>query len=110
MARQIAALRDDELRAIVDTAEYTDRRAADWISRRLIERRDKIARPTPNHRRGRWRLPFSAAIFGYESAGPARSDKSAGSAMPVWPKDKLKNRTAGFSLGHDWDPASRSRF
>jgi hypothetical protein len=44
MARQIAAIRDDEVRAIVDTAEYTDRRAADWIARCLIERRDKIGR------------------------------------------------------------------
>ncbi|MFB3778161.1 MAG: hypothetical protein ACE141_11135 [Bryobacteraceae bacterium] len=44
MARQIAALRDDQIRAIVETAEYSDRRAADWITHCLIERRDKIAR------------------------------------------------------------------
>jgi hypothetical protein len=44
MAKQVANLRDRELRAIVSAAEYSDRRAADWILKCLIERRDKIAR------------------------------------------------------------------
>jgi len=44
MAKQIVNLRNEELRAIVQTAEYSDARAADWITRCLIERRDKIGR------------------------------------------------------------------
>ena len=44
MARQIVAIRDEEIRAIVETAEYSDKRASDWIARGLIERRDKIGR------------------------------------------------------------------
>lgn len=44
MAKQIANLSDDDLRVIVNTAQYSDPRAADWIVRCLIERRDKIAR------------------------------------------------------------------
>jgi hypothetical protein len=44
MARQIAHFSDADLRAIVETAEYSDPRAAEWILRCLIERRDKIGR------------------------------------------------------------------
>lgn len=44
MAKQIAALRDGEIRAIVSTARYSDPRAAEWIAGCLVERRDKIAR------------------------------------------------------------------
>lgn len=44
MARQIVNLRDEEIRAIVKTAQYTDPRAAEWVANCLIERRDKIGR------------------------------------------------------------------
>ena len=43
-ARQVMAFTDDEIRAIVKTCEYSDPRAADWIARCLIERRNKIGR------------------------------------------------------------------
>src|SRR6185295_10452709 len=42
-AKQIAAFTDDEIRAIVQTGEYSDQRAADWITECLIKRRDKIS-------------------------------------------------------------------
>jgi len=42
-AKQVAAFTDDEIRAIVKAGEYSDPRAADWISDCLIKRRDKIA-------------------------------------------------------------------
>jgi hypothetical protein len=42
-AKQVAAFSDDEIRAIVETGEYSDPRAAGWIAKCLIERRDKIA-------------------------------------------------------------------
>ncbi|MBN1566644.1 MAG: hypothetical protein JXA73_02280 [Acidobacteria bacterium] len=44
MAKQIVSLRDEDLRSIVKVAQYSDQRAEDWISRCLIERRDKIGR------------------------------------------------------------------
>jgi len=42
-AKQVAAFTDDEIRAIVKTGEFSDQRAADWITECLIQRRDKIA-------------------------------------------------------------------
>jgi hypothetical protein len=44
MAKQIVNLRDEEIRAIVETARYSDPKAAEWVTKCLIERRDKIAR------------------------------------------------------------------
>ena len=44
MAKQIVDFTDDDLRAIVETAQYSDPRAAEWILKCLIERRDKIGR------------------------------------------------------------------
>jgi hypothetical protein len=43
-ARQVMAFTDDDIRAIVSTGEYSDERAADWVVRCLIERRNKIGR------------------------------------------------------------------
>jgi hypothetical protein len=43
-AKQIMALRDEEIRAVVETGQYTDPRATDWITQCLIERRDKIGK------------------------------------------------------------------
>jgi hypothetical protein len=42
-AKQVAAFTDAEIRALVETGEYTDPRAAQWIADTLIKRRDKIA-------------------------------------------------------------------
>ncbi len=38
------AFSDAEIRAIVETGQFTDRRAADYIAKTLIARRDKIGR------------------------------------------------------------------
>lgn len=43
-SKQIAAFTDDEIRAIVDTGEFSDPRAAQWIANCLIQRRNKITR------------------------------------------------------------------
>ncbi|PYS47789.1 MAG: hypothetical protein DMG13_27015 [Acidobacteria bacterium] len=40
----IIAFSDEEIRAIVETGEFTDNRTAEWITDCLIKRRDKIAR------------------------------------------------------------------
>ena len=42
-AKQVAAFTDAEIRALVETGEYSDPRAAQWIADSLIKRRDKIA-------------------------------------------------------------------
>ena len=42
-AKQVAVFTDEEIRALVDTGEYSDTRAAKWIGDSLIKRRDKIA-------------------------------------------------------------------
>jgi len=43
-AKQVMAFSDDEIRALVKTGEYSDQRAEDWVTRCLIERRNKIGR------------------------------------------------------------------
>jgi hypothetical protein len=41
-ARQVMSFRDEEIRAMVETGEYTDPKSVDWIAKCLIARRDKI--------------------------------------------------------------------
>src|SRR6185436_16341487 len=43
-AKQIVAIRNEEIRAVVGSARYSDSAAAAWLSECLIERRDKIGR------------------------------------------------------------------
>ena len=42
-AKQVAAFTDAEIRALVETGEYSDPRAAQWVAESLIRRRDRIA-------------------------------------------------------------------
>jgi hypothetical protein len=42
-AKQVAAFTDAEIRALVETGEYSDPRATEWIASSLSKRRDKIA-------------------------------------------------------------------
>jgi hypothetical protein len=41
-ARQVMAFTDEQIRAVVRSAQYSDKRAEDWITQCLIKRRDKI--------------------------------------------------------------------
>jgi hypothetical protein len=41
-ARKIATFTDDEIRAIVATGQYSDAAAAEWVTRCIVERRNKI--------------------------------------------------------------------
>lgn len=43
-AKQVAAFTDEDIRAIVSTAEFSDPRATDWVGRCVMERRDKVVR------------------------------------------------------------------
>ncbi|MGA2631151.1 MAG: hypothetical protein ABSG54_13175 [Terriglobia bacterium] len=43
-AKQVMAFTDDDIRTLVRTGQFTDRRAEDWIVQCLIKRRDKIGK------------------------------------------------------------------
>jgi hypothetical protein len=43
-AKQVMAFRDEDIRAIVSVAQYSDRTAEAWVAAHLIERRDRIGR------------------------------------------------------------------
>ena len=43
-AKKVMAFSDEAIRAIVETGQYSDARAAEWASRCLIERRNRIGR------------------------------------------------------------------
>jgi hypothetical protein len=43
-ARKVMAFDDDAIRALVRTAEFSDSRAADWLVKCLVERRNRIGR------------------------------------------------------------------
>ena len=43
-ARQVVAFTDEDIRAIVQVAQYSDPKAERWIADCLIERRDRIGR------------------------------------------------------------------
>lgn len=44
MAKQIMAITDDQIRAIVKTGQYSDPRAENWVTECLIKRKEKIGR------------------------------------------------------------------
>jgi hypothetical protein len=43
-AKQVMAFNDDDIRALVKAGQYSDPRAADWLSECLVRRRDKIGK------------------------------------------------------------------
>ncbi len=43
-AKQVMAFTEDEIRAVVETGEYSDPGAANWLVKCLVERRNKIGR------------------------------------------------------------------
>jgi hypothetical protein len=76
-AKLLMAFTDEDIRTIVQTAQYSDARASEWISRCLIERRDKIAHycfervlPLDNFRLEGDRLEFEdlAVRYGFRQA------------------------------------------
>jgi hypothetical protein len=76
-AKKLMAFSDEAIRAIVETAEYDDPRATDWVTKCLIERRDKIGRvyfervlPLDNFAVRGGKLVFDdlAARYGFKAA------------------------------------------
>jgi hypothetical protein len=43
-AKKVMQFSDEAIRAIVQTAQYSDERAAEWVARCIIERRNKVGR------------------------------------------------------------------
>jgi len=77
-AKQIMAFTDSDIRAIVQTAQYSDSYAVDWITTALAERRDRIGHhymnvvlPLDNFRIEDGRLAFDdlAADYGFRAGG-----------------------------------------
>jgi hypothetical protein len=73
-ARQVMSFTEEEIRAIVETGQYSDPRAANWLVKCLVERRTKIGRtyfakvlPLDRFRVERNRLIFDdlAVIHGF---------------------------------------------
>jgi hypothetical protein len=76
-AKLLMAFTDEDIRTIVETAQYSDIRARNWISGCLIDRRDKIGRyyfervlPLDNFRLDGFRLKYDdlAARHGFRKA------------------------------------------
>lgn len=96
-AKQIMALHDDEIRAIVKSADYSDPGAEAWISKCLIERRNKIGRayfqkllPIDKFEVHEGELTFEdlSQTAGFGSAGPYtitwyRLDNVSGLKFPI---------------------------
>lgn len=96
-AKQIMAFNEDEIRAIVRSASYTDPRAEEWIAKCLIERRNKIGRaffrkvlPIDKFEVSRRELTFEdlSQAAGLGSAGPYATswhqlDNTSGSTAPI---------------------------
>jgi hypothetical protein len=110
-AKKVMAFSDADLRAIVETALYSDPKATDWVTECLIKRRDKIAQAwmsqplaLDHFRLENGRLVFDdlAAKYGVRAAGTYTVQWSA-----------LNNATGETTPveGHDWTvPASTSGF
>ncbi len=76
-AKQVMAFRDVEIRALVETGQFSDPRAVDWLTRCLIARRDKIGRaffaqvlPLDGFRVAGGRLEFDDLAVRYQFAAP----------------------------------------
>ncbi|MBZ5585848.1 MAG: hypothetical protein LAQ30_27380 [Acidobacteriia bacterium] len=76
-AKKVMAFSDDAIRAVVATGRYSDRRASEWVSKCLIERRNRIGRTFFNDvlpldgfsvRDGRLYFEDLAAKYGFQAA------------------------------------------
>lgn len=100
MAKQIAAFTDAELEAIVATGQYSDKRAADWLLKCLIERRNKIvkaffARVLPLDR---FAIENGAVVF--DDLGARHGVRPAGGLKTTWARFDNRTRTAQPLAGH----------
>jgi len=120
-ATRVMAFTDADIRAVVDTGEYSDPRARDWIANALIARRDKIGRaffsellPLNNFRVSGGRIAFDdlAVQYGFAPArsyqiqwsrfdnGAGRKERLPGAAGPAIPA-RFQDLPAGSYFSAD---------
>ncbi|MBI2818315.1 MAG: hypothetical protein HYX72_15395 [Acidobacteria bacterium] len=127
-AKQVMAFTDEEIRAIVKTANYTDPEAEQWIAECLIARRDKIGKafltrvlPLDNFAVENGRLAFEHLAAKYDLAVPrsyvvrwSRFDNETGQKSTieqettvVLPKEVMDASPGEYFAAdlHDGDPA-----
>ena len=104
-AKQVAAFSDAEIRALVETGEYSDPRATAWITECLIKRRDKIAEAwffESAAARSVQNLGWQARVRGSGCGARDRQDprihRALGELGPKGPGDRIARR---------WRTASR---
>lgn len=78
-AKKVMAFSDAQIRAIVETGQYSDTRAVEWITRQLIARREKIGRvyfgavlPLDNFAARNGRLEFEDLAVKHGFASPRK--------------------------------------
>jgi hypothetical protein len=108
-AKKVMAFTDEHVRAIVNTGEFSDPAAADYLARTISERRDKLGRahfmrvlPLDDFRVGNGRLEFDdlSVVYGF---GPARTyttawhvfDNQSGSRSPIESASSLEIPRSG---------------
>jgi len=108
-AKQVAAFTDEEIRAIVETGEFSDERTTGWIARCLIQRRDKIAQawfskvlPLDRFRVADGALAFDDLRQNHESGAPgsygvhwSAYDNDHGTLTPLSSKGEAVNAMRG---------------
>lgn len=114
-AKQVMAFTDEDIRAIVKTAQYSDPRAEEWITRSLIERRNKIGRycfglvlPLENFRLENGRLVYDdlALRYGFRESRDysiqwSEYDNLTGRLQPILPAGswQIPDRAAAAQAG-----------
>jgi hypothetical protein len=121
-AKKVMAFTDDQLRAIVKTGEFSDPKAAEYLTRVLIERRDKVGRayfaqvlPLDNFRITQGKLQFDdlGAVYGmnpprtYSFAWSVFDNQSgattpmAGAPSPELPRSDARYLVADIQAGDE---------
>ena len=98
-ARQVMAFTDEEIRAIVQTGQYS-KPAEDWITATLIERRNRIGRTYFARVLPLDRIRLEGNTLAFDDLGV-----SSGFAQPAHLHDHLAQvrQREGRSAGGDWD-------
>ncbi len=97
-AKQIARFSDAAIRAVVQTGGYSDTRAADYIAKTLMERRDRIIVAFLRERWAADRFRVTEGRLEFDTPGD-----DAGQVSVLW--SGFENRTQSFE---GWAPGDRT--
>ena len=105
-AKQVAVFTDDEIRAIVQTGQYSDPRATKWIADCLVERRDKIKQVWYSRALPVDRFRVDGGRLAFDNLGAAREFDVAWSVY-----DNDRNHHTPIASASGWRvPASNAEF